>query len=206
MTTLHHAALFRTDSVRSITLHLDNQSSDIQDIYVDRFGIDDARELVRKAYNRPVEAIEQVLVVRTNFVTLEAQNALLKVLEEPPQSTRFIFVLPRGFEVLSTLISRFSEEFSGEDISSLESNVVFNTFLSESYQERLASIDQAIKKKDVLWQQLVKQGLVQYIKESDNIAGCLRELEYVVRILLTRGASNKMLFEHIALTLPTRLR
>lgn len=205
MTIFHHAVLFRADSVRSLALSSDAHSSDTQDIYIDRFGIEDARELVRKAYNRPIEAVEQVLVVRTDFITLEAQNALLKVLEEPPQSTRFIFIVPQGFTMLPTLISRFSEESSGEESVSLNDNKDFSNFLTENYQERLASIEQAMKRKDTSWQQSVKQGLVQYIKESGNMIGSLRELEYSVRMLLTRGASNKMLFEHIALTLPTRL-
>jgi hypothetical protein len=69
------------------------------------------------------------------------------------------------------------------------------------YSERLTVIDTALKKKDMLWQRAMKQGLIEYV------AGCkdarLADLEYVARMLLTRGASNKMLLEHAALTLPT---
>ena len=205
MTIAHHAMMFRTDSVQSLQLPSNTKSSDIQDVYIERFGINDARELVRKAHNRPIESVEQVLVVRTDFITLEAQNALLKVLEEPPLSTKLIFIIPRGFTVLPTLTSRFSEEKSGENSNDLKENQPFSVFLNEGYSERILSIEQAVKKKDTKWQQLVKQGLVQYITESKEASGHLRELEYSVRLLLTRGASNKMLFEHIALILPTRL-
>lgn len=200
----HHATIYRADFVRTLTLPVAMNSNDVQDSYINRFGIEDARELIRKAYNRPVEATEQVMVVRTDFITLEAQNALLKVLEEPPLSTRFIFVIPRSFIVLPTLISRFSEEYYTEKKSNLNDNITFNTFLNERYSERILSIDNAIKKKDIDWQNLIKQGIIQYIEESSGVKGSLRELEYSVRLLLTRGASNKMLFEHVALALPIR--
>lgn len=205
MTITHHATMFRANLVRTFALPFDLQSRDIQDIYTSRLGIDDARELVRKAYNRPVDAIEQYLVVRTDFITLEAQNALLKVLEEPPESTKFIFVVPQGFIVLPTLASRFNEVSADEKPTSYLDNEVFSSFLKEGYKERLANIEQAMKKKDVEWQQLIKQGLVQYIGDPTKTNDSLRELEYSARLLLTRGASNKMLFEHIALILPIRL-
>jgi len=198
--------MFRADSVRTFLLTSDIVSADTENIYIEKFGIDDARELVAKAYNRPVEATEQVLVLRTNFITLEAQNALLKVLEEPPLSTRFIFVIPNGFAVLPTLASRFNEVVSINEIPELSTNATFTAFINNGYKERLTSIEQAMKKKDTDWQQLVKQGLTQYIKESADAKASLKELEYSVRHLLTRGASNKMLFEHIALILPTRLQ
>ncbi len=205
MTIAHHATMFRVDSVKEFDIEVNTKSSDKQDVFFDKFGIDDARELVRKAYNRPTESTEQLFIVRTNFITLEAQNALLKVLEEPPLSTRFIFVLLKGFIVLPTLISRFSSELSNEVPSSYKENVEFSTFLKDGYKERITKIEQASKKKDIDWQRSIKEGLVKYIEESSVKTNSLKDLEYAARMLLTRGASNKMLFENVALTLPTRL-
>jgi DNA polymerase III delta prime subunit len=202
----HHAIIFRVDMVRSFLLPLSIFSDDVQEVCIDRFGIDDARELVKKAYSRPIEAVEQILVVRTDFITLEAQNALLKVLEEPPSSTKFVFVVPKDFIILPTLSSRFGEFFSKEKniVSETNQNIVFSEFMKNGYSERLSSIEQAIKKKDMEWQKSIKRGLIEYLEKPFKISSSLKELEYSARLLLTRGASNKMLFEHIALILPTR--
>ncbi len=199
---MHHATLIRSDSVCLHKITDTKLSAEVDDSYIARFGIDDARDLVRKAYNRPIESSEQTLVVRTDFVTLEAQNALLKVLEEPPQSTCFIFVVPEGFTVLPTLASRFNEVVLKK--SSTEPSDTFKEFLLQPYKDRLTSIDQSAKKKDVKWQSDIKQGLVQHLRKATKTDSSLQTLEYVARTLLTRGASNKMLLEHAALTLPTR--
>lgn len=201
----HHAMLYRASLVSEQELPPADITIEIDSVFVERFGVDDSRELVRKANNRPVEADQQLLVVRTNFITLEAQNALLKILEEPPESTRFIFVLPPEFVVLPTLASRFSEEVLSEDVAEVDQNEHFETFLNQDYKARLANIDASAKKKDVVWQRNIKQGLIQYVSsQSSRCSESLKELEYVTRLLLTRGASNKMLLEHAALMLPIR--
>lgn len=202
MNKTHHAILYRTDSTCSFELPQDNHNSEIDNFYTEKFGVDDARELIRKANNRPVEAEYLLLVVRTNFITLEAQNALLKVLEEPPLSTFFVFVIPYDLTVLPTLTSRFNSQSEREMNVEQSKNENFDAFVDQIYKDRLANIDQAIKNKDVEWQRSIKQGLIQFLKQQKNIShNSLQELEFVARLLLTRGASNKMLFEHVALIL-----
>lgn len=199
MTTHHHAELVRSLSVRAYVFDPESEC-EVRDSYFERLGIDDARELVRLAYNRPAEAIEQVFIVRADFMTHEAQNALLKVLEEAPEGTRFRFVLPPDFAVLPTLQSRFSAVAVGEGESDLTE--VFETFLAGSYKERLAAVESAAKKKDVAWQRSIKQGLIEHTASAEMALTARVELEFVARTLLTRGASNKMLLEQAALTLP----
>lgn len=198
MEVTHHATVVRSVSPSE---YMPPETVDAEQltIVVAKFGIDDARALIERAYQRPQATALQVLIVQTDFITLEAQNALLKVLEEPPQSTRFIFVVPPDFSLLPTLASRFArEEIVSE--SRLE-QPVFADFMKLSYKDRLTQIDTALKKKDVAWQRKIKQGLIDYI--AHHAEASLVELEFVARSLLTRGASNKMLLEHAALTLPT---
>lgn len=202
MQMIHHATLVRANSVSSLVLPYTTQETEIYENHIPRFGIDDARALVKRAYQRPVEKREQVLVVRTDFISLEAQNALLKLLEEPPLSTKLVFVVPYEFSVLPTLISRFSEEsIAGQENIT---NDAFEIFINQSYKDRLAAIDQATKKKDVEWQQSIKRGLINLVAKGEVSQSGLSECEYVARNLLTRGASNKMLLEQAALTLATR--
>ncbi|MCA9359593.1 hypothetical protein KC850_00970 [Candidatus Kaiserbacteria bacterium] len=200
MNSVHHAELVRSNAVRIHEVQSLTDDSEVFDIYIERFGIDDARELVRKAHNRPSNSSFIYLTVRTEFITHEAQNALLKVLEEPPASSRLIFVVPPDLTLLPTLESRFSDTASNNEIQTLESKETFDKFIGASYADRLSMIEVATKGKDIEWQRCMKQGLTYHLmtcKKDETLS----DLEYSVRTLLTRGASNKMLFEHIALIL-----
>ena len=75
MTIAHHATMFRVDSVKEFDIEVNTKSSDKQDVFFYNFGIDYALELARKAYNRSTESTEKMFIVRTNFITLEEQNA-----------------------------------------------------------------------------------------------------------------------------------
>ena len=95
----HHAILLYADSLDAS--HLPDaykvQSPDILHIFVDRFSIDDARELTLLASQTPFSASMRVFVVVAHDIAVEAQHALLKLLEEPPQSARFYLILPGSY-------------------------------------------------------------------------------------------------------------
>lgn len=166
-----------------------------------QFGIDMVRALIQSAHRRPQEGEEeQLIMVATEFITEEAQQALLKIIEEPPVSTKFVFVLPHGYTLLPTLESRFERQEGSIEASDIS---VFKAFLDSSYAQRMAAIEESTKKKDHVWQSAMKRGLLVYLRLNikDISHDTLKELEYVARLLLTRGASNKFLLEHLALTL-----
>lgn len=190
--------------MQSFSLNQTDTGADVYDQYFVKFGIEDARDLVLKAYGTPNTETTQCLVVRTDFITLEAQNALLKIVEEPPASTRFVFVLPNDFTILPTLASRFSGYVADTKVE-IQQNEIFDLFLKQNYKDRLQAIEQATKNKDINWQRAVKQGLISYLKQQKSIKQ-LGQLEYIARMLLTRGASNKMLFDHLALLLAIRTK
>jgi len=203
MTSTHHATLIRSNFVSDFKLEDQQLESELNDVYVEKFGIDNARDLVRQAHQRPLEAKEKTILIRTEFITLEAQNALLKLVEETPESTRLIFVLPQDFILLPTLNSRFSFEQNAVGLEVI-TNEIFAEFLAAGYKDRISAIDAAIKQKNLNWQRSIKQGLLTLLEKRNNKVLPSTELEYVSRTLMTRGASNKMLLEHIALILPPR--
>lgn len=70
-------------------------------------GIADVREIQRKIYLSPLKGdFKGVLLDATPGITLEAQNALLKTLEEPPESTLIIVQVLNSDEILPTILSR----------------------------------------------------------------------------------------------------
>lgn len=196
----HHATVLRVDSPCNFVLPAEYIDSS-QPRCIERFGIDDARELIHQAYQRPGEGEFQLLIIQTEFITNEAQNALLKVLEEPPSSTKFLFVLPHDHFLLPTLASRLFETADEGAGAVKKANEDFEQFCSLAYGERIATIEQKTKKNDLDWQRSIKRGLTDHLTASKMYRQSA-ELEYVARLLLTRGASNKMLLEQAALTLP----
>jgi DNA polymerase-3 subunit delta' len=69
--------------------------------------VDQIREAIDQSAYRPFEARRRVVIIdRADAMMAEAQNAMLKTLEEPPASSIFILVTPRPDLLLPTVRSR----------------------------------------------------------------------------------------------------
>lgn len=72
-------------------------------------GIDFSRDLKNFSNYKPLSLSEKILIARLNFITKEAQNSLLKTLEEPLGESK-IFILASGKDIfLPTVLSRLYE-------------------------------------------------------------------------------------------------
>jgi len=69
-------------------------------------GIDDVRNFQKKAYLKPFKSLQKIVMLRAKDLTLEAQNALLKILEEPPNNTIVMLSVPDKNLLLPTILSR----------------------------------------------------------------------------------------------------
>ncbi|MFF5100396.1 MULTISPECIES: DNA polymerase III subunit gamma and tau [Actinosynnema] len=70
-------------------------------------GVDDTRELREKAFYAPAEAKYRVFIIdEAHMVTTQGFNALLKIVEEPPEHLIFIFATTEPDKVLPTIRSR----------------------------------------------------------------------------------------------------
>ncbi len=70
-------------------------------------GVDDARELRDRAHFAPVGSRYRVFIIdEAHMVTTAAFNALLKVVEEPPEHLIFVFATTEPDKVLPTIRSR----------------------------------------------------------------------------------------------------
>ena len=84
---------------------------DILDIDINSFektlGIDDVRTLQKRLYLKPFKSKTKAMVIAIlDRVTIEAQNSLLKVLEEPPNHTIIVLVSLNKELFLPTVLSR----------------------------------------------------------------------------------------------------
>ncbi|MDT5318775.1 MAG: polymerase subunit gamma/tau [Mycobacterium sp.] len=70
-------------------------------------GVDDTRELRDRAFYAPVQSRYRVFIVdEAHMVTTAGFNALLKIVEEPPEHLIFIFATTEPEKVLPTIRSR----------------------------------------------------------------------------------------------------
>ncbi|TAL19723.1 MAG: DNA polymerase III subunit gamma and tau [Frankiales bacterium] len=70
-------------------------------------GVDDARDLRERAFFAPVSSRYKVYIIdEAHMVTTAAFNALLKLVEEPPEFVKFVFATTEPENVLQTIRSR----------------------------------------------------------------------------------------------------
>jgi DNA polymerase-3 subunit gamma/tau len=70
-------------------------------------GVDDARDLRERAFYAPVSSRYKIYIIdEAHMVTPAAFNALLKLVEEPPEFLRFVFATTEPEKVIPTIRSR----------------------------------------------------------------------------------------------------
>lgn len=180
---------------------------DFSIVEVDTFGIDDARELSLWMIEKPFSGEKKIKVVVANSVTSESQNALLKVLEEPTSGSIVFFFVPGVGNLYKTLLSRvlvISKIFENKD----KEKSLAQDFLSKSVSLRIEMVQKMQKKDDKeAMKNLVREiESVFYTKtQNENIKNkseLLKAVNDSVRFISSRGASTKMILEHLSCILP----
>jgi DNA polymerase III delta prime subunit len=104
--------LIRGTGVDGVLAHLIQEGTAVSgnpDVYIriyGQFGIDDAHDLTARAVGRATGDRGRTFVISASGMTTEAQNALLKTIEDPPGDARFFFIIPSPETLLATVRSR----------------------------------------------------------------------------------------------------
>src|SRR3989344_5445821 len=70
-------------------------------------SIEQIRDLKKHIYQKPIsQKVKFILIETAERLTVEAQNALLKILEEPPKGTIIILEAKEKSQLLPTIVSR----------------------------------------------------------------------------------------------------
>ncbi len=203
----HHALWYKTTSASQyaeVVLSA-KEESEVIELGFDSVTIADARMVIDLANRKPSASSVQTLVIKALSINTEAQHALLKVIEEPPLSTRFIFFIPETAVILGTIWSRvFVVNTAVEDLVTVTQ---FADFLKLSLADRVALIGKIADAKNVsAWNDL-QSGLDDWLRSANiakttsvaTIAWCRVQLGY-------KGSSKKMLWEELAFCLPVNSR
>jgi DNA polymerase III delta prime subunit len=177
------------------------------------FGVDDARDIKRKQGVKNFSG-KQCFIIYATTITLEAQNALLKVLEEPTPETHFFICIPHEGTLLPTLLSRMvvlsTKRKEQKGATAL-------AFLKGTPGERLKFLEKEILGKDK--DEIERSEILSFLnllekeisdafhknefktrKEVENAVGAI----YSARSLISKNqGSAKLLLENIALITPS---
>ena len=170
--------------------------------------IDQIRNMQRGVQEKPIISRSKVYIIdNADFMTKEAQNALLKTLEEPPEFVTIILIGENENEFLATIKSRcMIIHFNSISDSDME------RYLQENYNMNITSnmldvfqgsIGKAIELKDKQEEYLIieqaienieKEDLIDLIKKLDILYTSKDEifdmLDYINIILLKKSKEN----------------
>jgi len=215
----HHAYLVEGERVRAVaeifsaleSVHGIRRAGNPDIFYheMDTLLIDDAHMLRARERYASVDGGKKIFVVAFETITHEAQNALLKTIEEPTPGTHFFFVTRSPEALLPTVRSRMVFlKIAEEDGDGADGKKDARRFLEGDIASRMKQIAPIVKEKDKGRVRDLLDGLESALYTKINGATdveSLRPLDTVLsakRHLLGRTPFMKVLLEHLALTLP----
>jgi DNA polymerase III, delta subunit len=171
------------------------------------FGADEARELRSRASLRAING-RRVFVIVAAAMTIEAQNILLKTIEEPAGDALFIFIVPAPEALLSTVRSRAQilklEEAQGG------AETVAVKFLSSDAVARMEILKPLLEKGDDERRDI--GSIITLLSSLERTMGNVKDAHkkrlglksiYLARKYITdKGALVKALLEQVALVVP----
>ncbi len=171
-----------------------------------QFAVDDARLLVERTQTRSVSGTRRVFIVVTANLTYEAQNTLLKTLEEPAGDALFFFIVPSPEALLPTVRSR--AQILMLDTVSAPEKVDAAAFLKAVPQKRLDMLKPLLDKDDDDVRDI--SGIITFLSSLERMLGSAapRPREGLAAVYRARkyagdkGSLLKPLLEQVALLVP----
>lgn len=133
---------------------LDGEHTDVKLIATDRdkektINVEKIRGIRKEAYILPTDCDYHVFIIaECEKMNANAQNALLKILEEPPENTLFLLCVPSKEMLLPTVVSRAQSHSLGRTTAQENETIFREKFkkLPEASITRLAKMQCALDK------------------------------------------------------------
>lgn len=190
------------------------------DIVVMRYGllsVADARRVTELVAGAPFAGEHKVVIVAASRAYHEAQNALLKVFEEPPPGTYLFLVLPSLGGLLPTLRSRVQILVTASNFPHAVASEIAQEFLKAGKEKRSALIKKLASGKDEEERRAHREEAITLMNALEAIvyagggqtltghATFLLDIAVLRGYLYERSAPVRMILEHLALILPRNL-
>ncbi|MSU55369.1 MAG: hypothetical protein EXS46_02395 [Candidatus Taylorbacteria bacterium] len=175
------------------------------------FRVDEARELIERQNNKSFGTSRKIFIIEANSINLNAQNALLKIFEEPKEMTHFFLIGNSTQNLIGTLSSRILKiNCSNSNKENEESPAMI--FLKSSTSKRLEIVKKLTE--DIKDEKKSKSDAIALLHEIEIFihkkqknegtfpSRTLNDFEMCNDYLTDQSAGIKMLFEYMALTIP----
>lgn len=205
-----HVQLVSGDAGRIADVRADIERTGIKttgnpDVYIrayKQFGIEEARELRERAYMRPIAGERRFFIIASSRFLFEAQNALLKTLEEPSSRAVFFFITPSPETLLPTFRSR-SQMYEPRPERSGEMLLDAKRFLASNPAKRIELLKPFLERDEEGDRDLgavisFLASLEHSIRGRPGLDAVYRARKYIG----DRGALVKPLLEQVALLVP----
>ena len=168
-----------------------------------QISIDQIRELKGHIYQKPMKAkVKFVAVKDADLLTIEAQNALLKLLEEPPSHAVIVLATQRKQKLLPTIRSRAVEINASFQKKRLSKNIESK---DSNFDEAITALSQVQNPKEWIdWQiENYYQTLLSAVSKNnpDKIAAVLGKIENLSysKKLIEANVNSKFVLFNLAL-------
>lgn len=177
----------------------------------DVMDIEDGRTIKTLHQNKPTAGDKKIFVVSANFITEKAQNAMLKLFEEPRGDTHFFLVIPSLNNIIPTFRSRLYIIDKNEGGDSI---INPKQFLGMPFGARMIAVkeicggisDEEKSKIEIIRfinsLEIELKNTIDLSKAGKETAKIFEEIEKVRQYAGEQSPSLKMLLEHLSLILP----
>ena len=232
---MHHAFVIEAEAEEGIAVaqawagkELEVSGGNNPDSNVLRYGlfsVADARRVTELAASAPFSGESKVIIIAASRAYHEAQNALLKIFEEPPAGVYLFFIVPSLGGLLPTLRSRVQTLGTMYDLRGPTSDVgprrsyipeIAQEFLKGTKEKRSALIKRLTSGKDddkkrelrdeaIALVNGIEQAAYAAKERGGSAAALLSDIATMRTHLYDRSAPVKMILEHLALVIPKDL-
>ncbi len=185
------------------------------------FSVEDARRVGEVAMQGPIAGAHKAIIIAASRAYREAQNALLKLFEEPPVGTYLFLILPSLGGLLPTLRSRIhilAVPNVGHPMSYISDTA--HEFLKAGREERSALAKKLASGKDEDERREHRDEAIAMVngieaavyaeakpwgrasKASPQKIALLEEIQLLRGYLYDRSAPVRMILEHLAIVTP----
>lgn len=237
----HHAFYYAGDSEKGVEQALSYAQSALglagahdPDISIHRFGlfsVEDARKISDVVYRAPTQGSRKLIVIVAPRMFEQAQNALLKIFEEPPHGVTLVLVIPSHGILLPTLLSRlqslslspsvcngslkeepknasvdsFTQQFIAADPKERAKLIAKLVDLSKSDNEetkQAARISSITFIENLIRYFYASREKADSIGDKARLTRFLSDLNRFMPLMHARSAPLKLIFEHILIVFP----
>ncbi|MDB4992454.1 MAG: holB [Parcubacteria group bacterium] len=214
----------RSFAARALSLS-DVSNPDIQTFSHGLLSVDDVRKISNSIY-RTAMSDQKAVIIFASRIFHEAQNALLKVCEEPPEGVTIIIGVPSLGQLLPTLRSRLlplpddsnpvSPETTDTEKGSADEFLSLSSADREKYITKLLDRTKSDKEEIKQGERAEASELIKGITEAAHasylhegnagkrteLLAFLEDLSAFMPLMYERSAPLKLIFEHILLVIP----